>query len=66
VDGADIMATLIKMKMDYAKRAGLGLRLTFVGGAEAHLIADQIGKAKVSVVVTMPRPFPYAWDQRRL
>jgi hypothetical protein len=60
------MATLIKMKMDYETRTGLEFRLTFVGGAEAHLIADQIAKARVSVVVTMPRPFPYAWDQRRL
>ncbi|KAK2464537.1 hypothetical protein APHAL10511_003444 [Amanita phalloides] len=65
VDNADIMATLIKIKGEYEAATGVRLRMTFVGGAEAHLIADKIAKARISVVVTMPRQLPYGWDQRR-
>jgi len=65
VDSADIMSTLIKLKMDYEETMGATLRLTFAGGAEAHLMADKISKAGISVVVLMPRPFPDTWEKSR-
>ncbi|KAF8630433.1 hypothetical protein AX17_005410 [Amanita inopinata Kibby_2008] len=65
VDSADIMATLIKMKTDYEETIGNKLRLTFAGATEAHLIADEIAKAGVSVIVTEPRPYPATWDKSR-
>jgi hypothetical protein len=38
-DSADIMASIIHLKQEIAESTGYKIRLTFVGGAEAHLIA---------------------------
>jgi hypothetical protein len=65
VDSADIMANLIKIKMDYEEATRNRLWLTFAGGAEAHRIAEKIAEAGVSVIVTMPRPYPGTWDKSR-
>ncbi|KAM6500167.1 hypothetical protein JOM56_003181 [Amanita muscaria] len=51
---ADIMATLVVLKACYEDFKGRGLRLTFAGAAEAHLMADKIAEARVSVIVTLP------------
>lgn len=66
VDSADIMATLLNLKSEYEVSSGKTLRVTFVGGAEAHLLAEEIGSANVSVVLTSPRPFPGYWESRRM
>ncbi|PFH48338.1 hypothetical protein AMATHDRAFT_65765 [Amanita thiersii Skay4041] len=65
VDSADIMASLIRMKLRYEETSATKLRMTFVGAAEAHLVAGKIAKAGVSIVVTEPRPYPTTWDKRR-
>ncbi|KAM6500145.1 hypothetical protein JOM56_003159 [Amanita muscaria] len=65
VDSADIMATLVKLKTDYEDVMDTRLRLTFAGAAEAHLVADKIAEARVSVIVTLPRPYPGTWDKSR-
>ncbi|EGO21300.1 hypothetical protein SERLADRAFT_417630 [Serpula lacrymans var. lacrymans S7.9] len=66
VDSADIMGTLLLLKAEYEKASGKRLQLTFAGASEAHLIAKEISKAGVSVIVTLPKPFPDTWDQRRI
>lgn len=65
VHNADIMATLLQLKADYDATADHPLRLTFAGALEAHLLAPQIGKAGVSVIVAPGRPFPGTWEMRR-
>jgi hypothetical protein len=60
------MATLLNLKSEYEEFNGKTLRLTFVGASEAHLLADEIGNANVSVILTSPRPFPGYWEKRRM
>ncbi|KAH7908517.1 hypothetical protein BJ138DRAFT_1068672 [Hygrophoropsis aurantiaca] len=62
VDSADIMSTLLDLKASYPQP----LALTFSGAAESHLIADEIAKAGVSVIVTSTKPFPWTWDSKRI
>lgn len=66
VQNADIMATLIALKAEYERETGETLRLTFVGASEAHLLAEEIAAAGISVVLTRIRPLPQTWDQRRM
>lgn len=35
------------------------------GGQEAHLVADELAKANIGVILTPPRAFPGSWDERR-
>ncbi|KAJ6555140.1 hypothetical protein DFH09DRAFT_1038104 [Mycena vulgaris] len=65
VHNADIMATLLHLKAEHDATASRPLRLTFAGALEAHLLASQIGKAGVSVIVAPGRPFPRTWEMRR-
>ncbi|KAJ7694909.1 hypothetical protein B0H17DRAFT_1274452 [Mycena rosella] len=65
VHNADVMATLLLLKDEYDATASHPLRLTFAGALEAHLLASQIGKAGVSVIVAPGRPFPGTWEMRR-
>ncbi|KIK33891.1 hypothetical protein CY34DRAFT_98856 [Suillus luteus UH-Slu-Lm8-n1] len=66
VESADIMATLLRLKDEYEARSGRDLRMTFAGATEAHLLAHEIAKAGVSVIVTESKPFPSTWEQRRI
>jgi hypothetical protein len=66
VDSADVMATLLSLKSDYEQSTGKSFRMTFAGASEAHLLADEIGKADVSVVLTSPRPYPGTWEKSRM
>ncbi|KAG1725689.1 uncharacterized protein EDB91DRAFT_1254630 [Suillus paluster] len=66
VENADIMATLLRLKDEYEGHSGRVLRLTFAGATEAHILAHEIAKAGVSVIVTQSKPFPWTWEQRRI
>ena len=44
VDSADIMASLLILKVDVEDRIGSRMRMVFSGGAEAHLLAREISK----------------------
>jgi imidazolonepropionase-like amidohydrolase len=63
---ADIIATLIELKHEIEESAGNSIKLTVTGGAEAHLVAEELGRAHVGVIVAPPRPFPYKWEDRRI
>ena len=60
------MATLVNLKREFEGINRNGLRLTFSGAAEAHLLAEEIAKAGISVVLTTPRSYPLRWEQRRV
>ncbi|KJA17916.1 hypothetical protein HYPSUDRAFT_45759 [Hypholoma sublateritium FD-334 SS-4] len=66
VENADIIATLLELKADYEKSTGNTLKLTFSGASEAHLLAQEIADAGVSVILTSPRPYPGNWEKRRI
>lgn len=66
VESADIMATLLRLKDEYEAHSSRELRLTFAGATEAHILAHEIAKAGVSVIVTQSKPFPTTWEQRRI
>lgn len=63
---ADIIATLVVLKKEVEDHTGKALQLTISGGAEAHLLAKELGEANVGVIVNPPRPFPYKWEDRRM
>ena len=71
VENADIMATLIRLKTEAEHKIFTEtnirkeLKFTFSGATEAHLLAQELKQAKVGVLVH-PRPYPYAWESRRM
>lgn len=66
VDSADIMASLIQLKYEVEEEIQTVLRFTFVRAAEAHLLAKEIAKAKISIIFSPSRPFPATWESRRM
>jgi hypothetical protein len=66
VESADIMATLLQLKDEYEANSGRELRMTFAGATEAHILAHEIARAGVSVIVTQSKPYPSTWEQRRM
>ena len=46
VENADIMATLLILKAEVEDRIGSRMRMVFSGAAEAHLIAEELGRAR--------------------
>ncbi|KAG1759992.1 hypothetical protein EDD22DRAFT_980832 [Suillus occidentalis] len=66
VESADIMATLLRLKDEYEAHSGRELHMTFAGATEAHLLAHEIARAGVSVIVAESKPFPSTWEQRRI
>ncbi|KAG8717415.1 hypothetical protein FRC09_014312 [Ceratobasidium sp. 395] len=65
VEKADIMATLLQLKLDIEKIPNHTLHLVFAGATEAHLLANEISEAKVGVILAPLRSFPRLWDQKR-
>lgn len=62
VNKADYIATLVRLKRDVAP----GMKLTILGGAESWIVADELAKEDVGVIVSPARSFPGTWDQRRI
>jgi hypothetical protein len=63
---ADIMATLLILKQEVEQRRHSKMILTFTGASEAHLLAKELGSAGVGIIVAPSRPFPAAWESRRM
>jgi len=63
---ADIIATLIVLKKEVERHTKKGIKLTIAGGGEAHLLAKELGKANIGVVLNPVRPFPASWESRRI
>ncbi|KAL0956531.1 hypothetical protein HGRIS_002672 [Hohenbuehelia grisea] len=66
VQNADAMASIINLKKEVEEATNKRLRITFAGGLEAHLIATEIGQAGIGVILAPSRPFPGAWEERRI
>ncbi|KAJ6491356.1 carbohydrate esterase family 9 protein [Mycena vitilis] len=65
VESADIIASVLVLKKEVEAVNGTPIRLTLAGASEAHLLAKEIGKAGVGVIVEQ-RPFPMLWEQQRI
>ncbi|EIM86583.1 composite domain of metallo-dependent hydrolase [Stereum hirsutum FP-91666 SS1] len=64
---ADIIATLLRLKHDVeASGAGTKIKMTILGGTEAHLLAKEIKEAGVGVIVAPVRSYPYSWEDKRI
>lgn len=66
VESADIMASLITLKQEVESHSRKLMKMTFVGGAEAHIIAKQIGLNGVGVILVPSRSFPASWEGKRM
>ncbi|KAH8094912.1 hypothetical protein BXZ70DRAFT_343845 [Cristinia sonorae] len=66
VNGADIMAALLRLKAEIEEQSGSQMKMVFSGASEAHILAKQLGDAKVGIIITSPRPLPGPWDGRRI
>ncbi|KAG6903480.1 hypothetical protein C0995_005503 [Termitomyces sp. Mi166 len=66
VHNADIMTTLLIVKIEVEDRIGSRMRMVFSGATEAHLLAKEIGDARVGVILRPARPYPATWDQRQI
>lgn len=56
-NNADVIATVVKLKEEIEEKLGHHIRLTILGGAEAHLLAHELAKADIGVVLMPPRPY---------
>lgn len=63
---ADIIATLIVLKAEVKRHVKTNIKLTIAGGGEAHLLAKELAKADVGVILNPVRPFPASWETRRI
>jgi len=65
-NNADVIATLLDLSDELSQLYGCKVKLTISGGAEAHLLAKELGQAGVGVILTRPRPFPLKWSGRNM
>lgn len=65
VHSADTTATIIKLKSEIEDAANSTLRVILIGGAESHIVADELAAADIAVVVAPLLAYSQTWDQRR-
>ncbi|KAL1901025.1 hypothetical protein Sste5346_002090 [Sporothrix stenoceras] len=65
VHSADAIASLLNVKTEVEEASSSKIRLTILGGAESHLVADALAAAKVSVVLAPLNSYSTSWEQRR-
>lgn len=58
-DNKDIIAQMIKLKRD------TGAHIIIMGGAEAHLVAEDLATSEIPVILTSGWCHPFTWDERR-
>ena len=63
---ADIIASLVALKAEVEAQSNVPMKLTIMGGAEAHLLAPELAEANVGVIVSPVRSFPFSWEGRRM
>ncbi|KAH8678235.1 amidohydrolase [Xylariales sp. PMI_506] len=62
---ADGIAGALKLKKQVEEASGSEITLVIIGGAESHLVADELAAAKVGVVLAPLRSYRTNWDERR-
>lgn len=70
VHKADTIAAIIRVKAEVGKAIAKAsqsssLRIILFGAAESHLVAHEIARANISVVLAPLLPYAQSWDQRR-
>lgn len=73
VHSADTIATIISLKSEIESAIAKSttsaspakLRLVLVGGAEAHILANELAEANIAVVLAPLLPHAQSWDQKR-
>ena len=65
VHSADAIASILKVKHAVEGQGGRKLRLSIIGGAESHILADELAAAGVGVVLAPAESYATGWDQRR-
>ncbi|CAG8732051.1 9724_t:CDS:2, partial [Acaulospora colombiana] len=65
-DNVDVIATLLDLLDELSQKVEAEVKLTISGGAEAHLLAKELGAAGVGVILTRPRPFPTRWSGQHI
>ncbi|EAA30852.1 hypothetical protein NCU05828 [Neurospora crassa OR74A] len=65
VHNADIIAAALRVKKDVESLTSSKIHLAIIGGAESHLVADELAAAQVGVVLAPLQSFATSWDQRR-
>ncbi|ORY59984.1 uncharacterized protein BCR38DRAFT_443521 [Pseudomassariella vexata] len=65
VHDADGIADALKLKSTVEEASNSTLTVVIIGGAESHLIADELAAAKVGVVLAPLQSYRVTWDQRR-
>jgi hypothetical protein len=65
-ENADVIATLLDLKTEIEWATNTQIRMVISGGAEAHLLAKELGQAGVGVILTRPRPFPETWSGKNM
>ncbi|CAG8494493.1 17429_t:CDS:10 [Gigaspora margarita] len=56
----DEIASLIRLKIQIENNGG-NLNLVILGGTEAHMLAAELAKHKIPVILIPPRPTPKLW-----
>lgn len=65
IHNADIIAAALRVKKDVESLTSSKIHLAIIGGAESHLVADELAAAQVGVVLAPLQSFATSWDQRR-
>ncbi|KAL4080122.1 hypothetical protein V8B97DRAFT_697398 [Scleroderma yunnanense] len=63
---ADVIASLLAFKAEIEAQSNVSMKLTIMGGAEAHLLAPELATADVGVIVSPVRSFPFSWEGRHI
>lgn len=66
INSADGIASALRIKADMkAVNPDSDLKIAIIGGAEAHLLADELAAANVGVILTPLQSKAEMWDERR-
>uniref|UniRef100_A0A8H7KBZ1 Amidohydrolase 3 domain-containing protein n=1 Tax=Bionectria ochroleuca TaxID=29856 RepID=A0A8H7KBZ1_BIOOC len=66
INSADGIASALRVKKDLeAYEFGKKIRLAIIGGAESHIVAKELAKAHVGVILTPLQAKGEFWDSRR-
>jgi hypothetical protein len=63
---ADVISSVLMLKQEVEKTTGQQTKFTIVGAREAHLLAKELGNARVGVILVPFRPYPTNWESRRM
>ncbi|KAI4593686.1 hypothetical protein KJ359_009170 [Pestalotiopsis sp. 9143b] len=65
INTADGIASVLKLKKQIESASGSTIKLVIIGGAESHLVADELAAADVGVVLSPLFAYRVTWEQRR-